>query len=143
MKKVWVVVANRSDAKIYKTESLNKLVEYKTLSHKEAHLHDQDLISDAPGRMSRRGHNSETLSQKTSVQEKEAALFAKEIAAFLEKGCATGECECIYIIAKAPFLGFLRDALVSKVTKLVAAEIQKDIVNLTTEEIRSYLPRNL
>lgn len=143
MKKTWILVANRSDAKIYKAETSCGLVEHKSLTHAAAHLHDSEIISDASGCMSRRGLGSETLSPKKTVQEKEAISFAKEIAAFLEQGCHAQECEKLYIIAKAPFLGFLRHELHPNVVKIVEAEIQKDIVNFNLEEIRSYLPKIL
>lgn len=140
MKKIWIVVANRSDAKIYQAENRHKLIEHTSLTHQEAHLHDRDIISDSAGCISRHGHSSETLSRKTTVQDKESALFAKEIAGLLEKSCNSGECEKIYIISKVPFLSFLRESLSPNVIKLIEAEIQKDIVDFNAEKIRSYLP---
>ena len=141
MRKVWVVVANRSDSKIYRAENVNTLVEHKSLTHKEAHLNDHDLIADGPGRTGQKGvHGSDTLSEKTTQQDKEAKIFATEIASFLEQGYNSGECERVYLVAKAPFLGFLRESLHPNVVKMVESEIHKDIVDQRPEQIREYLP---
>ena len=141
MRKVWIVVANGSASKVYRAENVNTLVPLKEFEHEEAHLTRKDLNSDRPGRATQRGgYGTDTMEEKTSPKVKEATNFAQAIAAFLKEGCNAGECERIYLIAKAPFLGHIRQALHANVAKCVESEVNKDLTQLRPEQIREYLP---
>jgi protein required for attachment to host cells len=141
MKKVWVVVANSSQSKIYRAENADVLVEHGLFFHDESHMQVSDLVSDKKGREQTLGlFGSDTYEAKTSVKAKEAVSFAEIIAQFLEHGYNKGECERIHIVAKPPFLGYLRQALHPNVAKIVGSEIHKDLTALRPEEIREYLP---
>ncbi len=141
MRKVWVVVANSSYSKIYRAENTHVLLEHQTFSHEESHLPARELVSDRQGReTSRVGYGTDTMEEKTPIKVKEATQFADEIAQFLEKGFNSGECERIYLVAKSPFLGYLRQSLHPNVTKLVESEVHKDLTQLRPEQIREYLP---
>jgi protein required for attachment to host cells len=141
MKKVWVVVANSSLAKIYRAENAQTLVEHGILFHDESHLPARELVSDSMGRETNfRAFGSDTYQPKTPIKLKEALLFADIVAHFLEEGCNCGECERIYIVAKPPFLGHLRQSLHPNVAKLVGSEIHKDLTQLKPQEVREYLP---
>lgn len=142
MRKVWIVVANSSQSKVYRAENAQHLVEHVIFFSEESHLFVHELVSDKEGREtnSMGSWGADSYEPKTPVKRKEANFFAETIAHFLEKGCNSGECERIYMIAKAPFLGYLRDALTPHVAKLVHAEINKDLTQLRPEAIREYLP---
>lgn len=141
MKKIWIVVANSSQAKIYRAENVNHLVEHGFFFHDESHMPARDLVSDKKGReTSHNASTTNTYEPKTTIKTKEGMIFAENLASFLEKGCASGECERIHIIAKSPFLGYLRQSLQPNVVQLIGSEIQKDLTQLTAEEIREYLP---
>lgn len=141
MKKVWVVVANSSQAKIYRAENAQTLVEHGLFFNDEIHLPARDVVSDKQGREQSYGlYGSDTYEAKTSLKTKEALSFAETIAHFLEQGCTKGECVRIHIVAKPPFLGYLRQCLHPNVAKLVGSEIHKDLTQLKPEEIREYLP---
>ncbi len=141
MRKVWIVVANGSQSKIYRAENVNTLVELKEFRHEEGHLKRDELNSDRPGRMtSRGGFGTDTMEEKTPPKVKEANNFAQEIARYLEEGCTSGECDRIYLIAKPPFLGHIRQSLNPNVSKLVESEVNKDLTQMRPEEIREYLP---
>lgn len=141
MRKVWIIVANASQTIIYKAENVHKLTEIKKLQHAESHLARRDLVSDKQGRGHQRiGSANDTLSDTTSPKEKEANIFAHEIAHFLEEGYKNGEYERLYLISKPPFLGYLRQSLSPHVSKLIESEIHKDLTLIKSEEIREYLP---
>lgn len=141
MRKVWIVVANSSYSKIYRAENAHKIIDFKTLEHAESHMHAQDLVSDCQGRTTRSTlFGTDTMSERTSIKTKESMHFAQQIVACLEEGCKNGDCERLYIIAKAPFLGHLREALTPNLAKLVHAEVSKDLTQLTPEQVREYLP---
>lgn len=137
MRKIWVVVANSSTAKIYRAENVNTLVEIHTLNHSVSHLHDRDIVSDKPGR-SKDGHHS--IEEQTPQQVKERIHFASEIASYLEKGLSDNNLDRVYLISIPQFLGFLRQSLNPQVAKLIHAEIHKDLTHLRPAQLREYLP---
>lgn len=141
MRKVWVVVANGSQSIVYRAENVHKLTEVRRFYHDAMHLTRQDLNSDRPGRVTQRaGYGTDTMEEKTPPKVKEANLFANEIAQFLEEGYNKGDCDRIYLIAKPPFLGYIRQSLHPNVSKLIESEVQKDLTQMRPEQIREYLP---
>jgi protein required for attachment to host cells len=140
MKKVWVVVANSSQAKIYKAENTNELIEHGLFFHDESRLPGRELVSDGQGRETNVHISSDTYQAKTSPRLKEFLSFAETLAEFLEQGYNSGKCEKIYIIASPTFLGHLRQSLHPNVAKLVESEIPKDLTQSRPEQVREYLP---
>lgn len=141
MRKVWIVVANSCVAKIYRAENVETLVEHKSFEHQESHMPSRDLVSDHLGRATQKGFaGSDTMQERTPLKLKEANAFAHQIAAFLQESYNKGEFERLYLIAKAPFLGSLRESLPANLTKIIESEIHKDLSQQTAREIRDYLP---
>ncbi|NGX61689.1 MAG: hypothetical protein K940chlam9_01178 [Chlamydiae bacterium] len=141
MRKVWIVVANSSQAKIFRAENVQTLVEYKSFVHEESQEPSRELTSDRQGRQtSRVGYGTDTYQEQTTTKAKEQSQFAHEIADFLAQGYHSGEYERLYLISKPPFLGYLRQCLNGNVSKLVESEIQKDLTQLKPGQIREYLP---
>lgn len=141
MRKVWIVVANGSHSTVYKVENAQTLSVLKNFNHQESHLPSRELKADGPGRQTKRmGFGTDTYEQKTPTKVKEADEFAQEIAAYLEEGLHSGEYERIYLVAKPPFLGYIRQNLHPNVSKLVESEVHKDLTQMRPEQIREYLP---
>ncbi len=141
MRKIWIVVANNSQAIIYRAENVNTLIEHKVFEHKESHLTDSDLIADRQGRQTHRGiYGTDTFQEQTTTKAKESSAFARQIASFIEEGFNSGAFERIYLVVKSPFLGFLHQSLSSNVNKLIEKEIHKDLTHLEAKKIREYLP---
>lgn len=141
MKKVWVVVANSSQAKVYRAEHLQVLVEHGIFFHDESRMAARDLVSDNSGRENNTMRpGGDTYEPKTSIKLKESVNFADILANFLETGHNDGHFERLYIVAKPPFLGHLRQALTPNVSKVVESEIHKDLTHLSPGEVREYLP---
>jgi protein required for attachment to host cells len=141
MKKVWVVVANSSEAKIYRAENKDILVEHGMLFHDESRLPGRELVSDGPGRENASQlSGGDTYDQKTSPRLKEALFFADSLAHFLEEGHRSGHFNKLYVIAKPPFLGHLRESLSPHVASAIETEIHKDLTKETIDAIREYLP---
>jgi protein required for attachment to host cells len=144
MRKVWIVVANSSEAKIYRAENAENLVEHGMLFHDESRMAGRDLVSDGSGREGfSQMVGTDTYDKKTSPKIKEYIIFAEILANFLEEGYRNGQCDRIYLIAKAPFLGHLRQSLSPHVAQLVESEIHKDLTKAKADEIRGYLPLTL
>lgn len=141
MRKVWIVVANKCIARIYHAENVKTLVEHKCFEHAEAHEPARELMSDHLGRATQKGFvGSDTMDVHTSLKAKEATIFARQLSSFLQESFNAGEFEALYIVAKVPFLGFLREVFPPGITKLIKSEINKDLTHMTPAEIREYLP---
>lgn len=139
MRKVWVVVANRAEMKIYRAENVHTLIQIHYLTHIQSQLTSQELTSDKQG--SHRGSfGSDTMEEKTPAKLKEANSFANQIAKVLEDAVNKKEVERIYLIANPQFMGILRQAINPQVAKLIEREIPKDVVHATADQIREYLP---
>ncbi|MFN0064926.1 MAG: host attachment protein [Chlamydiales bacterium] len=141
MRKVWIVCANKSRAKVLYAENVDKLCEFRSLEHKESHEKAKDLVADKRGRTnSRVGFGMNSLEEKTTPQEKEAHHFAAEIAHMLDEAHKSGEFERLYLIANPPFVAVLKGCLKPAIVKLIEKEIHKDLTLSKSEQIREYLP---
>ncbi|MCH9610521.1 MAG: hypothetical protein SP1CHLAM42_05880 [Chlamydiales bacterium] len=141
MRKVWIVVANRTKVRVFRAENTHKLVEIKTLDYQDGHKHARDLNSDRQGRNNNRlGYGIDTIEAKTNVETKESVRFATEIAAMLDDGYKNQSFERLYLIANPPFVSIIKDALNTPITKLIQSEVHKDVTRARSEEVREYLP---
>lgn len=136
----WVLVANASCARIFHLENMHKLVELKDFVHSESRLHEQDLTSSKPGRdFASTGNRRHALEPKTSQKDHECALFAKILSEYLEAARVNKEFAQLFVIASPSFLGVLRQVLNPATVSLIAKEINKDVVHLSTSEILSQI----
>jgi len=139
MRKVWIIVANQSEATILQAENVQTLLPVTKLLHTEGHQYPHDLVSDKQG--SYRGcYGSNSCEPRTPVKVKEAESFAQQIANYVEQAMQHQQLDRIYLVAKPPFVHDLRTSFSRAVSQLIADEIHKDIVHATPSEIRSYLP---
>lgn len=136
----WVLVANASSARLFRLESMNKLVELEDFVHPESRLHEQDLSSSAPGReFSSVGNRRSAMEPKTSQKDHEIALFAKTLSSHLDKAHADNNFSQLVVIASPSFLGTLRQTFSTTITNLITKEINKDLVHLSTGDILSQI----
>jgi protein required for attachment to host cells len=139
--KTWVIVANGSQARVYKAEKLGVLSEVHTLLHPESRMRDGDLTSDKPGRINPSttlGHSS--IEPQTSPKKHEIEVFAKEVSQFLEQAREQGLFSRLYVVAAPSFLGLLREKLSTATTRLVAGEVDKDVTHMKPKEICAAVP---
>jgi protein required for attachment to host cells len=139
-KKSWLIVANSSSARVYKVENRHALTELRLFDHPESRLRNLDLVSDKPGRefestkVGRHGLES----GNTTPQQREFALFAKRLADYLEASYNKNEFEELYLAAGPNLLGLIRQSLSSPLSKVIKAEINKDLTHLKEEEILNH-----
>ncbi|MGA8164402.1 MAG: host attachment protein [Waddliaceae bacterium] len=142
-KETWVIVANNSQARLFKLDRLN-LVEIEAFIHPEGRLHERDLTADEPGVYHPRvGEGKYAMGQQHSPKKNEAILFAKKLGDFLENARGRGDIERLFIAASPGFLGLLRQEMTHHTSQLIAAEVDKDITHLKPEDIRGYFPIGL
>ncbi len=145
MKPVWILVADSSQARIFSAEnSQADLIEIETLFHPEGRLHEQNMDSDLPGKNSgSQGAGGHAYSDENSPKEQEEINFALRVANHLSDELNQNKYERLYMVAAPAFLGDLRNAISTRVEKHVAFSLGKNIVTLSPEDIRAYLPLSL
>lgn len=140
MRKTWVVVADRSRARIFTVATpKGPLTEFEDLVHPEARAHERDLTSDRPGRSS----DNHVLGTAHGTHDQQAHAFAREIAERLEHGRVGAQFEQLVVVAAPDLLGMLRKAMNSHVTKMVVREMHKNVTQQSATDIRKLLPKFL
>ena len=142
MKKIWVVAADKTRARIFSASSARgPLLEVETLAHPEARLHERDLTTDGPGRNSdSTGQGRHAMGHAVEPKRQEAINFARQVCDTLESGRISDRFHKLYVIAAPAFLGMLREAMADSTKQLVAGEVDKNIATHNPAEIRSHLP---
>jgi protein required for attachment to host cells len=145
-----VVVADQSEARFYDLDSVGTDMHLKRrLTDAAAHLRNQDLVSDKPGRVfdraapmsARRGAVSHHgTGGERSPRKHEALSFARAVVAELDKDRGAGEFDQLVLMAGPEFLGLLRESLPKTLEHLIAAEINKDLIRQPDAAIKTYLP---
>jgi protein required for attachment to host cells len=143
-KDTWVLVANSSCAKIFKALNNHDLQEVHAFEHLESRLHNQDLVSEKPGRNNTSmGIRKSALDYQTSPKHQEFTLFAKQISDYLDSAREEGKFGRLYVTAGPAFLGILRQTFSHLTNAMIASEVDHDITHLPTSEIRNHLPLTL
>ncbi len=142
---IWVLAADAARARIFSAESSHGgLKEVADLVHPQSRVHARDAASDEPGTtFDRVGQGQHAMGNEVDPKNEEAIRFAKEVATKLDAGRTARQFEKLYVVASPKFLGALRAALSEPTRKLVAAEIDKNLVAHGIEEIRAQLPTHL
>lgn len=140
MAKTWILVAESSRAKIYKTDNRNDpLQELEDLVHPQGRQHEKDMSSDLPGSNKGGGASHHHFDETTSIKEHEVAMFARQIAERLETGRNRGDYYRLIIVAAPSFLGHLRKSLTSETAKLVTEEINKNLLQHSAADIHQHV----
>jgi len=143
MSHTWVLVADSSCAKIFKSDGRDVFYEIADLVHLESKLHEQNITSDLPGRHVVKDGSRHGFQKQTGIKEHEAEVFAREISEHLEAGRNNEQFNKLIVIAAPAFLGILRKILTPNMSKLITLEINKDLVKFNTLEIKKHLDDSL
>lgn len=141
MTKNWIVVANRSGARVFENlgpgSGLTRLFE---IDHPEGRLKDQDFTSDDKGRTHDRvGQGSHKMEPGESPSEHEDRQFARDLAAALTRGLEQHHYTRLYLVAEARFMGEIKAALDKKTATLLDATLDKDLVHVEDRDIAGHL----
>lgn len=133
----YIIVADSARARILvKRSATAKIEEIEGFVHREAHLRNQDLVSDAPGRP-RNTHGS--LDASTSPRDHQADLFARSLTRHLKDLHNQQHFDHLILIAPPRFLGILRHNLPGPLDKLVNNSIDKDLTVASVEDIAKHI----
>lgn len=111
----WIVIANRSEAKIYMADwKLSGLSLVRDIPHPRGRLQNHEINTDDHGsRLGTGGglQQKHGLDRQEEAIEREANSFAREIARLIRVGRAQGEFEELFLLAEPQFLGRIRTFL--------------------------------
>ena len=143
MNRVWIVAADSSRAQIYEADlKLETIKDLISLVHEESRMHETEITSDLPGRMSSSQPGTRhTFEDHTPVKEQEKNEFARQLAERLDEGRKKSRYSKLAIIAPPDFLGVLRHQLNTHVAKLVVHEANKNLTRGSQAELRKALPK--
>jgi len=141
MKTEWIVVANASQARVFKRESpTGPLLAVSTMEHPESRAKGSQLGDNRPGHeasdFSAGGNRFEP---RSDPRRKEHRRFAHEIAERLDKALAHGEFASLAVFASDPFLGELKGALSGPVLQRLQSTHDSDFTSLGIDALEERL----
>ena len=145
MKPTWIVVADSSRARIFTAATPSApLEELEDLTHPESREHEQELVTDLPGKhRNDTGIGAHGFQDEVEPKEQETIRFAKFLARHMDEGRKQKRYQQMIIVAAPSFLGRLRNEMTDPTRKLVVYELDKNLTQQTPEDIRSHLPEYL
>ena len=145
MKHMMIVVADSTRARIFTIDSAHSpLNEIETMAHPEGRVHEQNLVSDLPGKSSGKGGGGDhAYQEKIEPKREEMIEFAKRIADYLDETRKANNLNKLIIIAAPAFLGELRTHLSSETSEKIVFELDKNLAHHSEEDIRSHLSQFL
>jgi len=138
-KESWLLVANGSEATIYRyLEKGTSLEEIGGVGQGTRRYKDEDLVTDRPGVMSAGGdsmHGKNSLTPEMTPTDKAKQDFAKLVVEELESARKKDLLITVDIIAAPEMLGLLRDSMNSNMLKIVDKTLSKDATGKSVEEL--------
>lgn len=144
MEPTWIVVADSARARFFRRGSRwQEMEEVEVLTHPESRLHDGDLKTGGEGRQYESSASaSRATDPQVSPSEKEAADFAREVAAKLQDARTGNHYKKLVLVAPPKFLGLLRDTLDAATATCITQELDKNLVQHEVQAIRDTLEDN-
>ena len=136
-----IVVADSARARIFTADSARSpLNEIETMAHPEGRMHEQDMVSDMPGKGAGKGGGGDhSFKEKIEPKEQEMIMFTKRVADYLEDARKANKLSQLIIAAAPAFLGELRTHLSSETSEKIVFELDKNIAQHSAEDIRQHL----
>jgi protein required for attachment to host cells len=145
MDPIWIVLADEGRARILARDQPGAdLVEVEELTDAAAHADNADLRRDAYGRRGggeladgggRRMGGNATASAGEEKLDHEAELFARRVAKWLLEAHQKGRYGELRLAAAPRFLGRLRKQIDPQVAKLIAEEVDKDLLHDSPRDV--------
>lgn len=141
----WIVVADRSRARIFETDrTFQELREVEDLLNPEGRFDDAQLRHDAKGRFYGKGERfqAHTAEPRVSQRKHDEEKFSRDVMKRLTEACDAKRYDSLVMVAPPEFLGLLRQQLPERVGQHVTRQINSDISNYSTHQIGEYLKRH-
>ena len=136
-----VVAAERTKARFFTHAGRGSgLQEIRALVHPKSRAHGIAFDSDRQGRtQDRYGQGRHAYAQEELPKDREAANFAREVAASIRDFRTHEHCNRVILMAEPGFLGLLRASLDDASAKLVDGEVHKELVDQPVATIGEHL----
>ncbi|EMJ91895.1 host attachment protein [Leptospira alstonii] len=142
MKNKWVVVANRSEAKIFEYKGSRKGLELlESIENPKGRMKNRELILGSSGR-GKHEKAQRTAFDTESVQEPKrrvAESFAGQISDVISQGRKSNRFLSLVLISEPGFLGMLLDKMDRKSQSMIFHKMGKDIPTMNNRAILSHL----
>lgn len=137
---LWIVVAHRADARIFRRERNNQLQLVHQIQNPDGRLKDQEIDSERPGRnFSSAAPQRHGFSPHVSSSEQIMIDFSKEVAQFLEDSRNRNLYNSLILVAGPQFLGHLRQDLTNEANGCIVQTIDKNLGGFSDHEVSTYL----
>lgn len=138
MQATWILVADRVRARLFcASDDGNSLVELEDFVNPDGRAASHEIGRDAPPRtMESLGTVRHVIEPHTSLEDRSAERFARELNEVLEQGLGNRRYERLILTAPPHFLGTLQHALGKQVGACVVAHLDKDLTTLPKSEIQ-------
>lgn len=143
MSTTWILVADSVKARLFAVaEEDRSVAEIEDFLNPEGMAEGRELLQDRPPTTHDRfGHSRHAIEPHTSLRQKSAEVFARELNEALERGRVDHRYQNVVLIAPAHFLGTLNAALNKHVRARVTAELPKNLTRAGAQTIMAHLPR--
>jgi protein required for attachment to host cells len=139
----WVLVANAARARCFaRDDENNAMRELAGFVHPESRMKGEALMNDRGG-LAHKGVASTQFQPHTDPHEREHAVFARELARYLEDAALAHRYPGVSLFASAPFLGELRTHLGAATQKLLRTSVALDLTSYEGAELESRVAQAL
>ncbi|MDX1711427.1 MAG: host attachment protein [Rhodovibrionaceae bacterium] len=138
--RTWILVADGEHARFLENMGPGKGLQDAPLKDMDADIpQSREIVTDRPGRSFDSHGQGRHAMEPIQYRRFEEQRFAGEVAQILDKAAATDSFDRLVLVAPPKTLGDLRKKLNDNTTKLVHAEIDKDLVNAPDEHLHKNL----
>ncbi|MHB8236072.1 MAG: host attachment protein [Acidithiobacillus ferrivorans] len=138
----WVLVSNAAEARLFKNEGCDTgLHLLQDWSHPDSRKHQDDLVTDAGGRVQQSfaAGARPGIEWQTSPKETEMLHFASELATYLGEARKQNAFQHLVLVASPHILGLLREKLDAPTTAMVSGTLNKDYTSAGVDELTKHL----
>jgi len=138
----WVLVADLGRARLLELQRPDgRLLEIESFVNPQGRGPEREQRTDRPPRVQESANSARhAIEPHTSLREKSAERFARELSEMLERGRHDSRFDRLLVIAPPQFLGVLRVAFGKSLRDLVVDEIAHEMTTRSTQAIHDRLP---
>lgn len=145
----WILIANASQAKIYKTArvklfngdgALELVAEF---GHPQSRQKNADLTADRSGKFQGQNTGSGTFNEAAVPKKVEADQFAKELIKKLNEGRNKNSYQDLIVVASPQFHGILNKHMQGPLEQMVSVNIEKDYTKIAEHDLLKQLQEYL
>lgn len=141
MTQTYVLVADSTRARVFaRSADSGALQEIDDLVHPQGRLHARDLTAGSPGRTrDRSGQGRHALEDPTDPKHTELLVFVRQIAQYCKELRTREPGMELIVVAGAELRGLLHKQFDASTAKAVKQEVDKNLAQLSAEEISTRL----